>query len=163
MKRNSRRKLLALFAALFILGMVIPVNAWSDVGMEYCDGAPTAAYGEWSWNDNTALEEYVGLWAYYLDLTFSYSGVDQDADVYKIRVNYDAGDGELIQLFYRWGTSSWTYCRLFGSSAEDFYYTITDASSTTLEVRFIDNTRSFDFHRDQWEFGGGPELWMYWY
>ncbi len=144
-----------------ILGL--PVLAWSDIGVEYYDGVKEI-YGEWSENDNTALEEYVGLWAYYLDIEFNITNVDQNADVYKIRVDYGGSDGdEAIQLWYRWGSSgSWIYCTTL-SSIQDLYYTITDASSTLLQIKIMDNTRIFDFNRDQWDFGGEPELWMYWY
>lgn len=142
----------------------LPVLAWSDIGVEYYDGV-NEIYGEWSENDNTALEEYVGLWAYYLDIEFNITNVDQNADVYKIRVDFDGADaGEAIQLWYRWGLSgSWVYCDTIGPDPEDSYFTITDASNALLQIKIIDNTRVFDFGRDQWEFGGEPELWMYWY
>ncbi len=162
--KKIRVAILSLILISMIMTLGLPVHAWSDIGVEYYDGV-TEIYGEWSEADNTALEEHIGLWAYYLEIIFYIDNVDQNADVYKIRVDFDEADeGEAIQLWYRWGASgSYVYCDTIGPDPEDSYFTITDASNTRLYIKIKDNTRSLDFDRDQWSFGGEPELWMYWY
>jgi hypothetical protein len=163
--KKSKQIVLSLLSFIVILSLITPVHAWSDVGVQYYDSPVDEIYGEWSEYDNTALEEYVGLWAYYLELVFDIDDVDQTADVYKIRVDFeDADAGEALQIWYRWGDSgNWVFADYVGPNEEDVYLTITDASDDLLQVKIQDNTRVFDGGRDQWEFGREPELWMYWY
>ncbi|TFH11656.1 MAG: hypothetical protein E4H14_00425 [Candidatus Thorarchaeota archaeon] len=146
--------------------MITPVQAWSDVGVEYYDSI-TETIGTWDESDNEALET-VTPWFCKITIEFSISSVDQTADVYKIRIDYDGGDcgsPENILLYYRWGTSGgFTHVDTFGgSSPDDFQVTITDASSTTLEIKLVDEVQFPDLQRDLWNFGREPELWMYWY
>lgn len=166
MKKIIDRLLFPSFFALLIVAFVVqPVAAWTDVGVEYYDDYENTI-GYWDEDDNEALEGNP-VWSYGLDIWFQINGIDQSADVYKIRIDYDGGDAqnpELMRLWYRWGSSaSYTYADDIGPSSEDFQVTITDASSTTLEIRITDSSRFFDAQRDLWFFGGEPELWMYWY
>lgn len=158
------------FVALLFLGiflcMVMPVHAWSDIGVEYYDDVDELT-GYWDEADNEALEGGV-VWLYSLNIWFQITDVDLAADVYMIRIDYDGGDAgspENMHLYYRWGSSSsYTYATTFGgSNPDDFQVTITDASSTTLEITIIDETPILDIQRDLWFFGREPELWMYWY
>ncbi len=166
MKRTNQGKSLILLLTLFLLSMVIPVQAWSDIGVEYYDDIH-AITGEWSENDNTALEEYVFIMSYQLEIVFEINSIDLTADVYKVHIDFDGGDGdpvEKLKLYYGWGDPDASeYIGEFGPSAQDFYCTITDASDTTLYIRIVDNCHSLDSYRDQWDFGREPELWLYWY
>lgn len=153
-----------ILASVLLLLVAMPVSAWSDIGVDYYNGFEIH-YGDWDDTNNEAEEEYFGFFSFYMCVTFNYTNVDQDADVYKIRLDFNGGTGsERINLWYRWGDSgSFTLARIFGPNAEDFYVTISDASNALLQIRFWDYCHALDSEADTWYFGGEPELWLYWY
>jgi hypothetical protein len=163
MNKVLNRLLLSSFFTLLIVAFMIqPVVAWSDVGVEYFDDYYDDP-GTWYPSENQALEGG-SLGAYDFQATFIYYGVDTTADTYKVRVNFTGSDQsppESINVYYKWGSGSWTFLTTI-SSQGDSQYTIADATSTTLYVRLEDYSNFFDFLRDRWSFGGEPELWMYW-
>ncbi|TFH11662.1 MAG: hypothetical protein E4H14_00455 [Candidatus Thorarchaeota archaeon] len=165
MKKNSRNIIISLVVSIFILSLVTPVQAWSDVGVEYYDSI-TETIGTWDESDNEALESStVGF--HMLGIKFIINSVDQTADVYKIRIDYDGADSgspETLQIYYRWGTTgSFLLAATFGGTSEDdFQVTINDPTSTTLQLSLVDTVQLFEFQRDRWYFGREPELWMYW-
>ncbi len=137
-----------------------------DVGVEYWDYI-YQNHGSWVTSTNVATEG--GSWFFYhLDIVFRINSIDQTADVYKIRIDYDSCAEilpENLWLYYRWGTSgTWQDGGSIGCvPPRDYKVTIPDATSTTLEIKIYAVAAIFDPVRDQYTFGREPELWMYWY
>jgi hypothetical protein len=142
--------------------MGFPISAWSDIGEEWVDWRDPQD-GTWSTSTWTATEDsspdcslLVYLYIY---------NVAADADVYKVRVDYDSWwIMEHLVISYRWGSSgSFTEiceCGLFPGDAE---YTISDATSTTLLLRLQDANPQNDPAQNSWDFGCEMYLIMYWY
>jgi len=165
-KRTGKRMSVLVFSTLiFILSCIQPASAWSDVGVEYCDNIDDDP-GTWYPTENQALEGG-SFGSYDFQVIFRYDSIDQTADVYKLWIDFDGSDQnppETLFVHYKWGTgSSWTYLVTFGDGSKEAQYTLTDATSSTLYVRFMDYSNFWDFLRDRWSFGGEPILWMYWY
>ncbi|TFH10276.1 MAG: hypothetical protein E4H14_02840 [Candidatus Thorarchaeota archaeon] len=162
-KHVSRTIVLALSVVFFIAFVIQPASAWSDIGVEYCTAS--ANPGTWYSTENEGLEGG-SLGSYDFEAVFTFTDVDLTADVYKVWIDYDCSDqrpDETLYVHYKWGSGSWYLITELSTNAVEAQYTINDATSTTLYVRFIDYSNFLDFMRDCWSFGGEPVLWMYWY
>ena len=153
---------------IVILTMIImPVSAWSDEEPHTPDDIDEM-YGSWDSSDEGAEESIYGI-AYRSLIVFEYDNIEQDGDSYKIHVDYDGHtpgypwNYETLGVEYRWGTSgSWIVIAYLNFNAADSFYEITDASSTTIQIRFVDSSIILDATKHTWFFGSEPHLWVYW-
>lgn len=153
-------------AFLFLLAsFTIPVAAWSD-SESYEHSNSDIVYGFWTSGDK-AIEEYDDV--YKMEIIFKYTGVDVTADVYKIRIDFDGVTpgwpwAESCSASYRWGTSGdWNHIAYFDIVPSDCYWNIDDATSSTLQLKLMDENRwPYDLGHT-WDFGFVPILWAYWY
>lgn len=162
--RVGKKSILAGFVAIALLTLLLvqPVQGW-DYGVEYVDDVEEII-GDWYDNENEALEGSIFFgWDIHIEFEIWY--VVQNADVYKLRIDYDDWDEmypEALRVDYRWGdTGGWTFVTYCSNAAKDYQYTIADATSSTLHVRFTAEFDFGDFQRDLWTFGREPELWIY--
>lgn len=162
-KRNGILGIVLISVMLF--GVTQPVAAWSDIGVEYYDDVDSVI-GTWYPTENDAVEGG-SLGSYDLEVIFEIWYVDQTADVYKIRVDYDNWSPhppEILIVKYRWDDEDpWQFVTSCAGSAQDVKITIDDAESSVLQIQFVDYSNFLDFYRQTWNFGREPELWMYWY
>jgi hypothetical protein len=158
--RKFRSIIIILLVVTMISTLGFPVSAWSDIGEEYVDYRDIQD-GTWDTNTWTATEDDPSSCSFlgYLEIWY----VDTDADVYKVRVEYNTWWAETLTISYRWGSGSFTDicdCGWFPGYAE---YTITDATSSILELRLQDANPSNDILQDSWDFECEMYLIMYWY
>ncbi len=124
--------------------------------------------GVWDSTSHDAIETQSGF-SYRCEIIFYYTMVDTSADVYKIDIDYDGEEPgwfwqiESLEMLYRWGSGgSWTHLAYFDVSTYDGKMTITDATSSTLQIRIIGCIEFNDNIQHTWYFGAEPQLWLYW-
>jgi hypothetical protein len=164
-----RKKVVSLSLVLVVLTVLAaPATAWSDSESYEADGDPVQTFGNWDAENEQASESLVGL-VYRCQIMFEYTGIDTSADVYKIQIDYDGVSPgvypywESLGLYYRWGDDgSWIHKSNLDIYTYDGFLTITDATSSTCQILFIDQVRTFDLCPNTWYFGNEPIVWAYW-
>lgn len=158
---GKRSNIIPIFvAAVIILGSVGPVMAGRST---YNDDEPSVTWGSWTEQSGQykATEENVDD-DYRCKFKFYYSGIRTDGDDYYIHIDFVGvspgwPNAESLLAQYRWGTqTTWTDIAYFDIWSSDLDWLITDATCSTLELRFVDCLDDGDNTVHTWTFDDTP-------
>jgi hypothetical protein len=163
--KNHKKILLPILLIIVALSICLPVRAESTT--YYYDYTPDETYGDWHPLYNRAIEfNYSNI--YKCELVFVYTSVSQNADEYWINLDYNGETPgywpytESLKMEYRWSDNeTWTCLCYLDLVAFDGEIVITDATSSTLYLRFKDCGRTSDGVATTWYFGYEPYLAAY--
>jgi len=164
-RRKAISTLSLLFLAMFLL-TPMRVQAYSRTTDTYDDKDENK--GDWNPVDHEAMEFQDGG-VYQVEVVFIFTSVDTSKDAYKLDINYGGHEPgywpwtESLMVYYRWGSSgSWTWHLTLDINPYDDEKTITDPTSSRLEVLFYDYANASDSCQTTWYFGhDGPILVIY--